>query len=406
VTHPMNKFEFDESTLPDPELNPLLNPILGAHMGRWAEVYFTNPPEKRGQAISELLRELKNTSASESASVQVIDDESVAEKTETAVEPDSFPTAPEPLRTCSVCAHNNSAEQRFCGMCGAPLETSAWSYPPEIAEALQIPTAQWSEPEPSLGNNPLEHAIEPAVSSTAVGAGRDALGPAWALPERSLPHFSVESEPVPHRYRPYLGVALAILLALLVYMGWRGTRAISGTAGTPPAPARAISAAQPPPAASALPLPAASPQPSTAGTTSSGDNPPKSPVRSMNQAAATSRKSRPAGAQPASLIVPIPATSSAVAVDESGAEDLATAEKYLDGTRGVPRHSGEAAEWLWKAVGKGNLAATLALSDLYLRGDGVPKSCDQARLLLDAAARKGGRSAADRLRNLRAFGCE
>jgi hypothetical protein len=402
VTHPMNKFEFDESTLPDPELNPLLNPILGAHMGRWAEVYFTNPPEKRGQAISELLRELKNNSPSDSASIQVIDVERVAEKTETAVEPDSFPTAPEPLRTCSVCAHNNSAEQRFCGMCGAPLETSAWSYPPEIAEALQIPTAYWSEPEPSLGNNPLEHviepAVEPAVSSTAVGEGRGALGPAWALPERSLPHFSVESEPVPHRYRPYAGVALAILLALLVYMGWRGTRAISGTAGTPSAPARAIPPAQP--------LPAASAQPSTADTTSSGDNPPKSPVWSTNQAAATSRKNRPAGAQPASLIVPMPARPSAVAVDESGAEDLATAEKYLNGTQGVPRHSGEAAEWLWKAVGKGNLAATLALSDLYLRGDGVPKSCDQARLLLDAAARKGGRAAADRLRNLPAFGCE
>jgi hypothetical protein len=401
VTHPMNKFEFDESTLPDPELNPLLNPILGAHMGRWAEVYFTNPPEKRGQAISELLRELKNNSPSESASIQVIDVERVAEKTETAVEPDSFRTAPEPLRTCSVCAHYNSAEQRFCGMCGAPLETSAWSYPPEIAEGLQIPTAHWSEPEPSLGN-PLEHeiepAVEPAVSSTAIGEGRGALGPAWALPERSLPHFSVESEPVPHRYRPYAGVALAILLALLVYMGWRGTRAISGTAGAPSAPARAIPPAQP--------LPAASAQPSTADTTSSGDNPPQSPVRSANQAAATSRKNRPAGAQPASLIVPMPATSSAVAVDESGAEDLATAEKYLNGTRGVPRHSGEAAEWLWKAVGKGNLAATLALSDLYLRGDGVPKSCDQARLLLDAAARKGGRAAADRLRNLPAFGCE
>ncbi len=39
----------DESktgTLPDPELNPLLNPLLAANMGRWAEVYFTNPPEK------------------------------------------------------------------------------------------------------------------------------------------------------------------------------------------------------------------------------------------------------------------------------------------------------------------------------------------------------------------------
>jgi len=46
------------------------------------------------------------------------------------------------------------------------------------------------------------------------------------------------------------------------------------------------------------------------------------------------------------------------------------------------------------------------LSDLYLRGDGVPKSCDQARLLLDAVARKGKASAAERLRNLQAFGCQ
>ena len=35
------------STLPPPELNPLLNPVLADHMGRWAQVYFTSPPEKR-----------------------------------------------------------------------------------------------------------------------------------------------------------------------------------------------------------------------------------------------------------------------------------------------------------------------------------------------------------------------
>jgi TPR repeat protein len=85
---------------------------------------------------------------------------------------------------------------------------------------------------------------------------------------------------------------------------------------------------------------------------------------------------------------------------------LATAESYLNGTQGMPRDRREAAEWLWKAVGKGNLAATTTLSDLYLRGDGVPKSCDQARLLLDAAARKGAKTAAVRLRNLPAFGCD
>jgi hypothetical protein len=403
VTPPLDKFEFDASILPDPELNPLLNPLLGAHMGRWAEVYFTNPPEKREQAISELLRELRNTSPSELASIRVIDHVRVTEKTETAAQPDLSPTVPEPLRRCSECAHNNSAEQRFCGMCGAPLETSAWTYPPEIAEALRTPTSPWSEPELSPGGNPLEHAVEPAVSSTAVGAAHVAQGPAWALPERSLPHFlSVETEPVPHRYRLYTGVALA-LLALLVYMGWRGTSAISGAAGTRPAPATAVLPTQPRPA---QPLPAASAQPSTTGTTTSGGNPPTSPVRSNNQAATTSRKNRPTSAQPASLIVPMPAGSSAVAIDDSGAEDLATAEKYLNGAPGVPRLSGEAAEWLWKSVGKGNLAATMALSDLYLRGDGVPKSCDQARVLLVAAARKGGRAAAERLRNLRAFGCD
>jgi TPR repeat protein len=85
---------------------------------------------------------------------------------------------------------------------------------------------------------------------------------------------------------------------------------------------------------------------------------------------------------------------------------MATAAKYLSGTQGIPRDSREAASWLWKAVGKGNPAATMALSDLYLRGDGVPKSCDQARLLLDAAARKGQHAAAERIRNLQAFGCQ
>ena len=51
----------DHGTLPAPELNPLLNPVLGQNMGRWAEVYFTNPPEKREQAVLELLRELEAT---------------------------------------------------------------------------------------------------------------------------------------------------------------------------------------------------------------------------------------------------------------------------------------------------------------------------------------------------------
>jgi hypothetical protein len=101
------------------------------------------------------------------------------------------------------------------------------------------------------------------------------------------------------------------------------------------------------------------------------------------------------------------ANSSAAVPVSTGAEELATAEKYLNGSYpGGARDNREAAQWLWKAVGKGNLTATLLLSDLYLRGDGIPKSCDQARLLLNVAARKGKAAAGERLRNLQAFGCQ
>jgi len=70
------------------------------------------------------------------------------------------------------------------------------------------------------------------------------------------------------------------------------------------------------------------------------------------------------------------------------------------------RNRAEAAKWLWKSVSKQNAEATFALSELYLKGDGVGKNCDQARVLLDAAARKGVKEAGERLRHLPAFGCQ
>lgn len=384
--------ESDANTVPDPELNPLLNPLLAAHMGRWAEVYFTNPPEKRGQAIAELLRELENISPPEPASVQVLDDERAERKTETAEGPDSSPAGP--VVTCSACAHNNSAGQLFCGMCGGRLPVPPEALVPQVAEAMPIVGASWSEPEPSLSRNSLEYTIEPAVSSTAADVRHNALEPTWPPPENESPDLGVESETVPHRYRLYVGMVLVILLAVLVYVSWHGTKALPGATAPQPAPSMAIPTA---PATSAK-------QPSTTGRTLPMTNPPASPLQRQNQPEASSQKDQAAEAVPHT--VPVAVRSTAPAVEQSGVEELGTAEKYLSGNHGMTRDSGEAAQWLWKAVRKGNLAATMALSDLYLRGDGVPKSCDQARLLLDAAARKGGTTAAERLRNLQAFGCE
>lgn len=69
------------------------------------------------------------------------------------------------------------------------------------------------------------------------------------------------------------------------------------------------------------------------------------------------------------------------------------------------RDSSEAAKLLWKAVSKQNAGAAVLLSDLYARGDGVPRSCDQARLLLVAAAKRGSVDAAQHLRSLETQGC-
>jgi hypothetical protein len=375
VPHPRDKS--DSNPLPDPELNPLVNPLLAAHMGRWAEVYFTNPPERRDQAVSELLRELQNVSPSEPAAVQGVPDEHAKEETETA---DSLPSPPSPLervRTCGKCAYHNSAEQVFCGMCGAPLQVSPKVHVPQVGEAVPVSTESWCER--TLGVNSVEDAIVPALSSAAPSQPCNAPELSSLLPEKNPPHPVVESGPIPYRYRLYVGAVLAILLVALGYTARRGPRARSETAASLPAPA--IPGAQPALANSARTLSA------TAGALPTS-TPLSSQVQSGNRADT----------------VPVARTSAVAAV--GGVEELAMAEKYLNGTSGMTRDSGEAAQWLWKAVRKRNLEATLVLSDLYLRGDGVPKSCDQARLLLDAAARKGGKAAAERLRKLQALGCE
>jgi TPR repeat protein len=92
--------------------------------------------------------------------------------------------------------------------------------------------------------------------------------------------------------------------------------------------------------------------------------------------------------------------------ETSGADDFAMAQRYLTGATGRGRDGAEAAKWLWKAMGKHYGPAMVALADLYLKGDGVSKNCDQARVLLDSAALRGVAGAGQRLRNLQAFGCQ
>jgi TPR repeat protein len=60
---------------------------------------------------------------------------------------------------------------------------------------------------------------------------------------------------------------------------------------------------------------------------------------------------------------------------------------------------------LWTSVQAGNTKAAVALAELYIKGEGVPQSCNQARVLLLVASEKRNAEAIKRLHELDKTGC-
>jgi TPR repeat protein len=90
---------------------------------------------------------------------------------------------------------------------------------------------------------------------------------------------------------------------------------------------------------------------------------------------------------------------------EAGEQEYLQAQEML---KSGDREGGfqEAVRLLWIAVEKGNSKAEVSLAELYRRGEGVARNCDQARILLTAAARKGNADAQRRLQKFLREGCE
>jgi len=405
-------------TLPPAELNPLLNPILAENMGRWAEVYFTSPPEKREQAVLELLRELEaKKSGREIAPASQPDPlprKSVLEPPYSPSEqlpPQQLETQNEGIVRCEACGRDNPLSHQFCGMCGTPLKLDGsdtqGSEEPRMLETVAQEENPRSQYEPSYNYAPRN---------------TNSLSLFQSVGQRSYDDSSEwDYEPEPSRsYRIYVGLALAVVILALGYIAWRGAQASQTSQGPPPAPPAASQDAEP---AAAPPKTAAEqPQPSPAAPNPTADAskaaPPKeaSPQKNAGGSAAPgsaqaapaennveARRTTPAGrTTEGDTNERTPATASPA----DGSEELAVAQRYLSGVGGQRRDGAEAAKWLWKSIAKHNSEATLLLADLYLKGDGVSKNCDQARVLLDSAARKGMAGAGERLRNLQAFGCQ
>ncbi len=363
VANPWDNGPEPTDQLPNSELNPLLNPTLGRNLGRWAQVYYTNPPEKREEAVGELLRQLEN----ENPGIGI----TKAPRTE------RLDANSQPEVFCGACQFRNEAKQKFCGHCGSRL---------------------------------------PAGSALSVRAGGEACGerrePGSRAPQhpaidvqrlRDMALLSVkETEAPAHRGWKYLIVALAILLAGFTYLRWatrpQGAPIKSAEAQRPPAPPPQRRTAEPAQTTRQQPPPEQVPpaeKTATAQTTATnaGERPPETSLASPAQKFS-------AAADSASVFSP-----QAGAGAGGGSQELLLAQRYLDG-KDRRRDTSDAAKWLWKAVGKQNPGAALVLADLYARGDGVRKSCDQARLLLVAAAKQRAPQAAQKLRSLQANGCQ
>ncbi len=341
MTNSTNNASEDIEQISSPELNPLQNPTLGRNLGRWAQVYFTSPPEKREQAVVELLREL-----------------------ETGVVPASHVSNSRKLEDgrafCLRCQRQGEPGQRFCVICGSSLTT--------VSEAA-------------------EHERPSAASALPDSSPISPEGDAQWLRDRVFASFDSD---VPSRqpWKKYLFAAGVVALAGLGYFEWYA-RSDREPAKKPSVAIASESTIEENHSAQ-IGAPASEPV-----------LPPANRLESRPNLDRTMPPATPA-VQRQKLVPNYPAPSSAAAGD--GVQELLLARHFLDG-KGGTRDTAEAVKWLWKAVGKQNTGAVILLADLYLIGDGVPKSCDQARLLLVAAAKRGASDAAQKLRSLESNGC-
>jgi len=406
----------EPSTLPAPELNPLLNPLLAQNMGRWAEVYFTSPPEKREQAVMDLLRELEAGNSTRAEEFDAPSLAMTAGTSEPAPPPDPRAAQVEPvLVRCLSCGRELPSSQKYCGMCGARQERGAGAADgfadrpladPQVEDSTRDEPAQYVSQEPQyVVSEPTVH--EPAANTNELSLfqnGRNTYG----SDDNAKELFTY---PAPSRsYRLYVGIALAIVILALGYMAWRSAQATSETSHVAP-PAPPVAATEGPRTAA---TPASSPSSSPKTEAPDQAGPAQEQATTPPREAPVPASEKAGSRVPRDMSPEAPEATAPIAVNPpppqvmagKGAEELETAQSYLSGTNGQPRNSAEAAKWLWKSMAKHNATATLLLANLYLKGDGVSKNCDQARVLLDSAARAGVKDAGERLRHLQAFGCD
>lgn len=411
---------------PNQDLNPLVNPVLGRHLERWAQVYFNTPAERREEAVFQLIEELKAEEISRG----------VPASGQSAAAPDeTYATV------CPHCKRSNERSQKYCGMCGALMpraQAAAASgsgavvgktmfeqdFPP-AGERVQGKVEERHDAEPAQRPRELESPFAATSLLFQPAAHAKSTSPEIENNEQEVESDveyetadsdEMDSEPVDvdwlrdrNRYseaeensgiQNYLmGIAVVICVGILVFLIAIRPRYTKQAAKQKPPVNWNISQNAPTEMPSVIPS-EGTPQAGANAKAPALEEPPQNqpvPMANPSPSANAPSKSKPSVPRsPSTAEVPAQAPAESNA---GGAAELAVAKDYLSGKHGTP-DGAAAARMLWTAISKKNGPALLLLSDLYASGNGVPKNCDQARLLVDAALRKDVPEADIKLRNL------
>jgi hypothetical protein len=361
----------------------------------------------------------------------------------------------DPEVTCSACQYLNPADQKFCGYCGTSLQGTAAApavskmtsnedprvqeLRDEEARQRELRAQQMREQaarEQQAREREIQERIEREKVAQSLFGDEHHAEPESAFifderpDEKPRERLRAPEVPVFSNFAPQVSESddseleflrnktlgapepnrswrIPVAAAVLAVVGLVGYRMYNGLSLVPEQLSAALH-----PAKEASPQPGPSDQAPVADSDSSATATVQEPSASLTAApkAAPVAKAKAPGplrgedrgaVTPAtqrsreSLASPVQNPTPAGLI--GGREELAQAQHYL---APATRDSAAAAKWLWKAVGKENPRAVLLLSDLYASGEGVAKSCDQARLLLTVAAKKGNTEAASRMRSL------
>lgn len=214
-------------------------------------------------------------------------------------------------------------------------------------------------------------------------------------------------------------VALAFIVGGFVYrdmvgqgLVWLGQQ-IGGASQGNEAPTPVQTPKEEAPAAETNPPSSNVPAAASPSAPASSSAPPESDPKETNAAESSPYSTKPQSAlpslekKPRPPVTPLSGISSSQSTDagqEAGSAEYNQATQLLHD--GLATDTAEAVRLLWISVEKGNPSAELTLAELYWRGQGVARNCDQTGILLGAAARKGNVDAQKRLKQFRQEGCE